>query len=975
MLTGLLRKIFGSKNDREIQALFPIVQQINSLETQISALGDNEFQPYTARLKEKYHNGSPLNDLLPEAFALTREASKRVLGMRHYDVQLLGGMVLNSGKIAEMKTGEGKTLVATLPIYLNALTGKGVHLVTVNEYLAARDAEWMGKIYRFLGLTVGTSLSTLRDGSKKRQYQCDVVYGTNSEFGFDYLRDNMKFNLQQYVQRDLYYAIIDEVDSILIDEARTPLIISGSPEDSSEKYLIVNRIIPKLQIERDYTVDEKSKSSHLTEDGVNKVEEFLQVQNLYAPENIEWLHHVNKGLLAYALYKRDVDYLVEDGKVKIIDEFTGRTMEGRRWSDGLHQAIEAKEGVKIEQENQTLATITYQNFFRLYEKISGMTGTADTEAEEFAKIYNLDVVVIPTNKSMIRKDNQDLIYKTEREKLTAIVDDIVKSHEKQQPVLVGTISVEKSEILSKILKKQKIPHHVLNAKYHLSEAEIIAQAGRLGALTISTNMAGRGTDILLGGNPEFLARQDVANVDINSRAGEQEKLQTSLEKYKFLSGSPDSIPINLLVRQETRGKELSEEEIAEIQKKYEHLIHQYGEALERYKALCGEEKAKVIEAGGLHIIGTERHESRRIDNQLRGRSGRQGDPGSSRFYLSLEDDLMRIFGGDRMKNLMERMGMEDNVPIEHRWVTKAIENAQKRVEGHNFDIRKHLLEYDDVMNMQRKTIYNLRRKVLGREDMKDDILDLIDATVIALCDQVCFETVHPEEWDLSILAELAKNQFGLSLELKNEPKNREHLENFIYQAAEKAYLEKCNRLDTQFVVIGEDGILPREQKPTDSEESESINRYLIRYYYLREIDTSWKEHLQQMEHLKEGIHLRGYAQKDPKLEYKKEGFELFIQLMQRIGGNVLEKLMRVEIMASQQVEEMAKKEASRQKVAEKNMNFQAGQTAKKPEPQKVSTIKRDTPKVGRNDLCYCGSGKKYKKCHLLIDGGDQRAAV
>src|SRR6478609_4904478 len=665
MIGSILKKVFGTSHEREIKRMRPRVQRINDLEAKWKGLSDAELRGKTAEFKQKLDNGATLDDLLEEAFATVREASRRVLGMRHYDVQLIGGMVLHRGAISEMKTGEGKTLVATAPLYLNALEGRGVHLITVNDYLATRDAEWMGRIYKFLGLTVGTIVHGQSDREKQLAYRADITYGTNNEFGFDYLRDNMKDSIERYVQRELHYAIVDEVDSILIDEARTPLIISGPAEASADLYYRVNMIIPSLKKDVDYTLDEKAHSAVLTDQGVERVEKKLNLVNLYDPENIEWLHHVTQALRAHALYKRDVNYLVEDGKVLIIDEHTGRKMPGRRWSDGLHQAIEAKENVTVEEENQTLATVTFQNLFRMYHKLAGMTGTADTEAAEFHEIYKLDVVQIPTNKPMIRIDNADLIYKNEKGKFRAVLKEIVERHEQGQPILVGTISVEKSEVLSHMLKQKGIQHVVLNAKYHMREAEIVAQAGRKGAVTISTNMAGRGTDVLLGGNAEFMARAEVGG-----------------HEAAAIPGAVD-----------------------------EHTP-EYKTALAKYKAQCEAEKIEVTTAGGLHILGTERHESRRIDNQLRGRAGRQGDPGSSRFYLSLEDDLLRIFGAERITGLMERLGMEEDVPIEHGLVNRAIENAQRKVEGHNFDIRKNLLDYDDVMNQQRKAIYALRKQIL-----------------------------------------------------------------------------------------------------------------------------------------------------------------------------------------------------------------------------------------------------------------------
>ncbi|NTU60349.1 MAG: preprotein translocase subunit SecA, partial [Deltaproteobacteria bacterium] len=713
MIGYVLKKVFGTKNDREVKRVRPLVEKINQFEPAIQALSDAELQAMTPTFKERLAKGATLDDLLPEAFAVVREAAKRVLGLRPFDTQLIGGIFLHEGNIAEMKTGEGKTLVATLPVYLNALTGRGVHVVTVNDYLAKRDSEWMGAVYKFLGMSVGVIVHGLDDEERRAAYGSDITYGTNNEFGFDYLRDNMKFSLAEYVQREFHYAIVDEVDSILIDEARTPLIISGPSEESTDKYYVIDKVIPHLRkatdkegTTGDYTVDEKTKQVLLTEGGVSKVERLLSVENLYDPRQIETLHHVNQALRAHVLYKRDVEYVVKDGKVTIVDEFTGRLMPGRRWSDGLHQAVEAKEGVQIENENQTLATVTFQNFFRMYEKLGGMTGTADTEAAEFNQIYKLDVRVIPTNRPMVRQDHADVVYRTEKEKFEAVVNEIEELHKKGQPVLVGTISIERSEKLSRMLKVRGVPHHVLNAKYHEREAEIVAQAGRYKALTISTNMAGRGTDIMLGGNPVFLAKRDADPLL-----------------------DPDG----------------------------------YTAALEKYRQVCAEEKEKVIAAGGLHILGTERHESRRIDNQLRGRSGRQGDPGSSRFYLSLEDDLMRIFGSERISGLLTKLGLQEGEDIQHPWITKAIENAQRKVEAHNFDIRKHLLEYDDVMNKQREAIYGWRRDVLGAEDLFEEIRQMMDSIAIGLAETHCPPGETPDKWDLQALREGLFKQFHVQV--------------------------------------------------------------------------------------------------------------------------------------------------------------------------------------------------------------------
>ncbi|WP_461395589.1 preprotein translocase subunit SecA, partial [Deferrisoma sp.] len=832
MFQAVLTKIFGSKNDRELKRIRPVVERINELEPRFQALSDDELKAMTPRFKERLAAGEPLDDLLPEAFATVREAARRVLGMRHFDVQLIGGVVLHEGKIAEMKTGEGKTLVATLPVYLNALTGRGVHVVTVNDYLARRDAEWMGEVYRFLGMTVGVIVHGLNDQERREAYAADITYGTNNEFGFDYLRDNMKFRLEDYVQREFHYAIVDEVDSILIDEARTPLIISGPSEDSTEKYYVIDKIIPHLRRSQaedgsdgDYTVDEKLKQVILTEQGVSKVEKLLGIENLYDPREIETLHHVNQALRAHVLFKRDVDYVVKDGKVIIVDEFTGRLMPGRRWSDGLHQAIEAKEGVKIESENQTLATVTFQNYFRMYEKLAGMTGTADTEAVEFKQIYDLDVVVIPTNKPMIRQDHGDVVYRTKKEKFEAVVAEIEECHRRGQPVLVGTISIEDSEKLSRMLKRRGVPHHVLNAKYHEKEAEIVAQAGRKGAVTISTNMAGRGTDIMLGGNPVFLARAEA---------------------------DPHEDPEG------------------------------YEAALAKYKEICAKEKEEVIALGGLHIIGTERHESRRIDNQLRGRSGRQGDPGSSRFYVSLEDDLMRIFGSERISGLLTKLGLQEGEDIQHPWITKAIENAQKKVEAHNFDIRKHLLEYDDVMNKQREAIYRWRREVLGAEDLTDEIKEMAAGVAEGLVADRCPADEPPEKWDLQGLRELLFKQFHIQLEASDDELRalKDKLSDHVVERVLARYDQKLEEFGPEMAA--------RLQK----------------YVLLQSIDTHWKDHLLSMDHLKEGVGLRGYAQENPLVVYKKEGYELFMSMRDRIEEDVLQKLFLIQIVREEEAREL-----------------------------------------------------------------------
>ena len=894
MLASLLNLVFGSKNEREIKRLWPTVEHINSLEPTVTSLSDLALMDKTEAFRKRLEAGEILDDLLPEAFAACREASQRQLAMRHFDVQLLGGIVLHQGKIAEMKTGEGKTLVATLPLYLNALSGKGAHLVTVNDYLAKRDAQWMGPVYHALGLSVGVSqheasslfdpgydapdkrLQHLRPCSRQEAYQADITYGTNNEFGFDYLRDNLIVaDIRQCVQRR-HYAIVDEVDSILIDEARTPLIISGPTEESTDLYYRINAIIPQLKFERDYTVEEKTKTASLTEEGNARVEKLLGVDNLYDLAHMDLVHHVVKALLAYSLYKRDVDYVVKDGEVIIVDEFTGRMMPGRRWSDGLHQAVEAKEGVKIANENQTLASVTFQNYFRLYGKLAGMTGTADTEASEFAKIYNLDVNVIPTNQPMIRSDYPDVIYRTEKEKFTAIVEEIKDCHERGQPVLVGTISIENSERLAGYLTRQGIKHNVLNAKHHEKEAEIIAQAGQKSTVTIATNMAGRGTDIVLGGNPDFLFKRIL----------------------------------------------YQDENLSEDRKKaiYEEI-----------KAQCEADKQEVIAQGGLHILGTERHESRRIDNQLRGRSGRQGDPGSSRFYLSLQDDLMRIFASERVSSLMLKLGMEEGVPIEHRMVTRAVENAQKKVEAHNFDIRKQLLEYDDVMNKQREVIYQHRYAFLDGDNLSDEIRDMLGQVIDSLVDAYCPKDQYPEEWDFSSLREALQGQFALDLsggadDLKDM--GRDALKEELRDQVLKVYSGKEEELGTDLL------------------------RQLEKMVLLQVIDHHWKDHLLGMDQLRDGIGLRGYGQKDPLIEYKREGFDMFSAMMDRIKGDALDRLFHVKAVRG----EVPPTAPQLQRPARMTLN-------RGDQPSPPQTVHRLQEKVGRNDPCPCGSGKKYKKCH------------
>jgi preprotein translocase subunit SecA len=900
--------IFGSKHERDVKAMRPIVVQINALEPQVSALSDDELRAKTDEFRGRLRPAvqaleevkkevprdenavkaaqadlqAALDELLPEAFAVCREAGKRVLNMRHFDVQLMGGLVLHRGKIAEMKTGEGKTLVGTLPVYLNALTGRGVHVVTVNDYLARRDSEWMGRLYKFLGLTVGVIQNQHGDRERQLAYRCDVTYGTNNEFGFDYLRDNMKFDLEAMVQRDPVYAIVDEVDSILIDEARTPLIISGPSEESTDKYYVAAKVVPKLNPGTDYQVDEKQHTAVLTEDGVLHAEKLLGGIELYDPSNMDMLHAINQAVRAANLYKRDVEYVVKDGEVIIVDEFTGRLMPGRRWSDGLHQAVEAREGVRIESENQTLATITFQNLFRMYEKLAGMTGTADTEAAEFDKIYKLEVVVIPSNRDMIRKDMPDLVYRTEREKFDAIVQDIKEKQAVGQPSLVGTISIEKSEALAAALKRSGVPHVVLNAKYHEREAEIVAQAGRKGAVTIATNMAGRGTDILLGGNPEYTALQKTKDVE---DAAERQKIE-----------------------EQTR----------------EEWKHDHEE---------------VVRLGGLHIVGTERHESRRIDNQLRGRSGRQGDPGSSRFYLSLEDDLMRIFGGDRIMGLMERLGMEEGVPIEHGMVTNAIQRAQKQVEGRNFEARKHLLEYDDVMNKQRESIYGLRRSILEGREGKEYILNAADEIVTYLVDThfPADGREVPNETELN--AELY-DYFGLDLESAGADLQSDRPDEVKYKLVEAVN----KRYDEKESLVGSDNMRLNEK-----------------YLLLQVIDQQWKDHLLNIDHLKEGIGLRGYGQRDPLVEYKRESFELFQSMMERIQDRVVKVLWKIELAGGSRENE--REEAARVQRALPPQPPRQQMTFSGAPKEPVAPTKRTQVKVGRNDPCPCGSGKKYKKCH------------
>jgi len=867
MIGNLIKKIVGTKNEREIKRIQPIVEAAGSFEETLKDLTDDGLRAKTVHFKERLDQGEDLDALLPEAFAVTREAARRTIGMRHFDTQLIGGVVLHEGKIAEMATGEGKTLVATLPVYLNALTGLGVHVVTVNDYLAKRDAEWMGPVYRFLGLSVGTIVNDMNNTDRKKAYGCDITYGTNNEFGFDYLRDNMHYTLEDCVQRGFNYAIVDEVDSILIDEARTPLIISGPAEESTDKYYKINKLIYQLKKEQDFMIDEKANSAYLTEEGVAKIERLINVDNLYDPKYVDFLHHINQALKAHQFFEKDVDYIVKDGQVIIVDEFTGRLMPGRRYSEGLHQALEAKENVKIERENQTLATVTFQNYFRMYKKLAGMTGTADTEAVEFKKIYNLDVIVIPTNIPLIRTNYADVIYRTEKEKFKAAVNEIVELYNAGKPVLVGTLSIDKSERVSEMLTRRGVPHHILNAKNHEREAEIVAQAGRSKAVTISTNMAGRGTDILLGGNPEFLA--------LNMSKG-----QKDTEEYRA--------------------------------------------ALEKARKICEEDKQHVIGLGGLHILGTERHESRRIDNQLRGRSGRQGDPGSSRFYVSLEDEIMRIYGSDKVGPLLARLGMTEDMSIEHPFISKAIENAQTKVEGHNFEIRKYLLEYDNVMNKQRETVYGMRREIMNDGDAQERVQDMIEE----ICEDIVFtcapEKVYPEEWDLASL------------------KNRIYEIFFLHIDLDSLNIKEMTRqglLDT--VIMRVRDFYQNKEKKFGEDEMRSIERFLV----LNTLDTFWKEHLLALDHLKEGIGLRGYAQKDPLREYQRESFDLFLDMLERVKYDPIQKLFAVQ-PAKEEIE-----------YKEPVMNYNLGGDGSQSNQQQ----KKDK-KIGRNDPCPCGSGKKYKKC-------------
>ncbi len=901
MFSSILRKVFGSRNDRLLKKLQKNVDAINALEAEYEQLSDEALKAKTAEFKQRIEKGESLEDLMYEAFATVREASKRVYGMRHFDVQMLGGQVLHEGKISEMRTGEGKTLTATLPTYLNALSGKGVHVITVNDYLAKRDAEWANQLFTFLGMRVGCNVPGMAHEQKRDAYQADVTYGTNNEFGFDYLRDNMAFSPQDRVQRPLNFAVVDEVDSILIDEARTPLIISGQAEDSSELYRRINLVIPELiqqeeedeegkEGDGDYTIDLKAKQIHLTERGQGHVEEILhragvlpEGESLFAAGNISLLHHINAALRAHKLFSKDVDYIVKEDQIVIVDEHTGRTMEGRRWSEGLHQAVEAKEGVKIQNENQTLASITFQNYFRLYNKLAGMTGTADTEAFEFQHIYSLETVVLPTNKPMQRKDKADLIYLTAEEKYDAIVEDIKACVERGQPTLVGTVSIENSELLSRVLKKSKIPHKVLNAKFHEHEADIVAQAGKPGAVTIATNMAGRGTDIVLGGN-----------------------WQAEIEK----------------IEDPTQAQ------------------------IDKIKAEWKVRHDAVLASGGLHIIGTERHESRRIDNQLRGRSGRQGDPGSSRFYLSLDDALMRIFASEKMGNMMKRLGMEKGEAIEHPWVTRAIENAQRKVEGRNFDIRKQLLEYDDVANDQRKVIYEQRNELLDEGDISETIAVIREDVVSGVVDEYIPPQSLEEMWDVKGLEERLRADFAVDLPIQTWLENDD-----------KLYEEKLRERIHDEVVSS--------YKEKESVVGEQVLRQFEKAVMLQNLDSHWKEHLAAMDHLRQGIGLRSYAQKNPKQEYKRESFALFSQMLEALKVEVITILSRVKVQAEEDVEKVEEQRRQADNVPKQFEHEDAAEASAPPEAasDKVRTEVRDGPKVGRNDPCPCGSGKKYKQCH------------
>jgi preprotein translocase subunit SecA len=988
ILDGVVATFIGTKHERDIKKLQPVVAAINEQEAVTREMSDDALKAQFAKLRdevqERLKDADPaeaaaykeqlqaaLEPAIVPAFALTREAGRRFLNMRHFDVQLIGGLVLHDGKIAEMKTGEGKTLVATLPAVLNSLAGRGVHIVTVNDYLARRDAEWMSPLYRGLGMSVGVIVNDLDDAQRRAAYGADITYGTNNEYGFDYLRDNMKYDITHCVQRGHQFAIVDEVDSILVDEARTPLIISGPAEESTDKYYRIDKIIPKLIQEIDYTIDEKHRQATLTEEGVSKTERLLGLGNLYDPTHMEIIHHVYQGLRAHTLYKRDVDYVVKEGEVIIVDEFTGRQMPGRRWSDGLHQAVEAKEGVKIERENQTLATITFQNYFRMYKKLSGMTGTAETEASEFDKIYKLDVVVIPTNRVLIRIENPDIVYRTEKEKFEAVVNGIMQEdnsfahgikhfHERGQPVLVGTISIEKSEAIAAILKRSGVPHEVLNAKQHERESNIVAQAGRKGSVTVATNMAGRGTDILLGGNPEAMTREHFLRNRLAMPYAQAPAVIGADTQSPDGAVAPSAVPMVLFQHE---GKI------------FQVPVEQWKPVFEDFAQQCKAEHDEVVALGGLHILGTERHEARRIDNQLRGRAGRQGDPGSSRFFLSLEDDLMRIFGGERVKALMFRLGMTEGVPIESGLISRRIENAQKSVEAQNFDARKHLLEYDDVMNKQRETIYAIRRSALEGKDQRDYVIGIAEDIARELVDTYCAKDLHPQQWNTTQFVAEVHSQFGIDAKTADaDPAglNHDQLSDAIAEAVAKKYADKEKQLTPDLV------------------------RWLERRIILDVVDGQWKDHLLSLDHLKEGIGLRGYGQKDPLVEFKKEAFILFEDMMARIDNETIRYLFNVQVQMEgnqppqvgapqptaprpaaprpfaaaasaaarvadeppAQLPAFAREMERKQQRQEKEMQYQSG-TAQAEAPKPV----RAGAKVGRNDPCPCGSGKKYKKCH------------
>jgi len=961
VVNKVVARFIGTKHERDIKRITPLMQTVSALAPEFERLTDEELSAKTPELKavvakalEGADPSAPdyrermqaaLDPILPQAFSAVREAGRRKLNMRHFDVQIIGGIVLHEGRIAEMKTGEGKTLVATLPAYLNALACRGVHIVTVNDYLARRDAEWMSPIFRLLGMSIGVIVHDLDDRQRREAYGADITYGTNNEFGFDYLRDNMKYDLADCVQRGHHFCVVDEVDSILVDEARTPLIISGPAEESTDKYYKIDKIVPKLVQEMDYTIDEKQRTATLTEEGVSKCERLLGLGNLYDPAHMETIHHVYQALRAHTLYKRDTDYVVDNGEVIIVDEFTGRKMPGRRWSDGLHQAVEAKEGVKIERENQTLATITFQNYFRMYKKLSGMTGTAETEAAEFNKIYNLDVVAIPTNRNLIRIENPDIVYRTEAEKFEAVVTGILQEdnsydngikqiHAKGQPILVGTISIEKSEHLASLLKKAGIPHEVLNAKQHEREAKIIAQAGRKGSVTVSTNMAGRGTDILLGGNPEALTRDYFLKNKLampyaaaaaviggaESSAGANDGATNEAGSAIATAPAPEAPQPMVLFQVEG--------------KIFQAPADQWKPIYDEFAAQCKAEHDEVVALGGLHILGTERHEARRIDNQLRGRAGRQGDPGSSRFFLSLDDDLLRIFGGERIKALMYRVGMTEGVPLESKMLSRQIENSQKAREAHNFEMRKHLLEYDDVMNRQRETIYSIRRSMLEGREQKEYVMGLADDLAINVVESYCPREQHPSQWNTVQFSGEVLRQFGL--DVKSAGINLAEISHDdLVDDLQKALLTRYEEKEKLF--------------------GPEMMRWLERRIVLDVVDNQWKDHLLTLDHLKEGINLRGYGQKDPLVEFKKEAFTLFEDMMERINSETIRYLFLVQ---PAKPEEQAREIERKQQRAQQNMQFQAGAAqAEAPKPVRTAA------KVGRNDPCPCGSGKKYKKCH------------